>query len=83
MESAKTLEDSWKMAKPKAVGGWIQWKGTDVCMDVHCECGEISHIDGMFCYAVKCPACGAVYALVADIDFIKLEIEPENCLTAE
>jgi len=21
--------------------GWVQWKGTDVCMDVHCACGHI------------------------------------------
>lgn len=37
--------------------GWIQWKGTDVCIDIHCECGESSHYDGEFMYAVECPHC--------------------------
>lgn len=41
--------------------GFIQWKGTDVCMDVNCSCGELSHVDGMFMYKVCCPACGRVY----------------------
>ena len=41
--------------------GWIQWKGTEVCMDVHCTCGELTHIDADFCYQVKCCACGQLY----------------------
>ena len=31
---------------------FIQWKGTDVCMDFHCKCGAHLHIDGMFVYKV-------------------------------
>lgn len=27
--------------------GFIQWKGTDVCMDVYCKCGYHSHIDSI------------------------------------
>jgi hypothetical protein len=42
---------------------FVQWKGTDLCMDVHCRCGTSSHIDGMFAYYVKCPNCGTVYEL--------------------
>lgn len=37
---------------------FIQWKGTDVCMDFRCECGEDVHIDGMFVYAIECSKCG-------------------------
>lgn len=40
--------------------GWIQWKGTDVCMDVHCKCGEHSHLDAEFAYYIKCPKCGSI-----------------------
>jgi len=40
--------------------GWIQWKGTDVCMDVYCECGYHGHVDCDFAYYIKCP-CGRVY----------------------
>ncbi len=41
--------------------GWIQWKGTDVCMDIHCLCGELTHVDGEFGYYVECSKCGRVY----------------------
>lgn len=41
--------------------GWIQWKGTDVCMDIHCTCGELCHIDDDFVYYIQCPHCNRVY----------------------
>lgn len=52
--------------------GWIQWKGTDVCMDVTCKCGEGAHIDAMFFYAYKCSACGTVYAVSQVVKLIEL-----------
>ena len=36
---------------------WVQWKGTDLCADVHCACGAFSHFDGDFFYYFQCPAC--------------------------
>ena len=43
---------------------FIQWKGTDVCLDVHCpRCGFHSHYDGYFAYYVRCAGCGAVWEL--------------------
>ena len=36
---------------------WIQWKGTNACFDIHCECGEGSHFDGYQAYAIRCPHC--------------------------
>ncbi len=36
---------------------FIQWKGTDVCMDFHCKCGAHCHFDGYFAYVVQCPHC--------------------------
>ena len=43
---------------------FIQWKGTDVCLDFHCyQCQTSSHYDGYFAYALKCPRCGTVYEL--------------------
>ena len=41
--------------------GWVQWKGTDVCVDLHCSCGKSFHYDGDFMYYVKCPYCGQHY----------------------
>jgi hypothetical protein len=52
---------------------FIQWKGTDVCMDFYCSCGGYGHIDGMFAYYVKCADCGQVYASPAHIsNFVPL-----------
>lgn len=44
--------------EPTEPHAFIQWKGTDVCMDFHCECGVMGHFDGSFAYVVKCGACG-------------------------
>lgn len=43
--------------------GWIQWKGTDVCMDFRCSCGVSTHLDADFAYAIECDACGATYEM--------------------
>jgi len=53
-------------------GGWIQWKGTDVCIDITCECGANGHIDGDFAYQVDCPYCGRKYLLGSNIKLIEL-----------
>lgn len=42
---------------------FIQWKGTDVCMDFYCECGAHCHFDGDFAYAVKCPHCATIWEM--------------------
>jgi len=46
---------------------FIQWKGTDVCMDFHCECGAHCHFDGYFAYALKCPHCNAVWEMPHEV----------------
>jgi hypothetical protein len=58
--------------------GWIQWKGTDVCMDVHCECGQLTHIDRDFLYFVRCGACGKAYMVSGFVKFIPLTPEEVN-----
>ncbi len=60
--------------------GWVQWKGTNVCMDVHCECGEMSHIDAEFCYVVQCPCCGRRYWVNGNVEFI--EVVEDNSYVA-
>lgn len=82
MKSAKDKLEAW-LIQDKKEGqphGWIQWKGTDVCMDIHCKCGCHSHVDAEFAYHVKCPECGAVYFCNGHIEFIELEIEPDSCV---
>lgn len=55
--------------------GWIQWKGTDVCMDIHCKCGENSHVDGDFQYFFVCPKCKTSYAVGCNVKMIELTPE--------
>jgi hypothetical protein len=73
-EEALKIQEEYK-GKPH---GWVQWKGTDVCMDVHCKCGQISHVDAEFAYYVKCSNCGTVYMCNGHIELIELEQEPEE-----
>lgn len=56
--------------------GWIQFKGTNLCMDLRCDCGQLSHIDGDFLYFMKCGYCGKTYELNGRIELIE-RIETE------
>lgn len=82
MKKAKNRDEAWEVQETYEgePHGWIQWKGTDVCMDIHCRCGAFSHIDDSFAYHVKCPICGTVYFCNGHIEFIELEVEPDNCV---
>lgn len=61
--------------RPDGAFGFIQWKGTDVCMDVHCACGNHQHVDNEFVYAVKCDGCGQKYAVGFHVKLIPLTDE--------
>lgn len=60
--------------------GWIQWKGTDVCMDVTCACGAAGHFDGDFVYFLRCPECGRVYSVGQSVRLY--EMTPEEVAAA-
>jgi len=82
MKIAQSADEAWKIqetykGKPH---GWVQWKGTEVCMDIHCKCGCMSHIDAEFAYHVKCPKCGTVYMVNGHVEFIEIKEEPEQCV---
>lgn len=55
--------------------GWIQWKGTHVCIDLHCKCGAHMHFDGEFFYNFRCPHCGTAYAVGPTVKLIELTDE--------
>ena len=81
---AKTRQEAWDLqdtheGKPH---GWIQWKGTGVCMDVHCKCGKHSHVDAEFAYSVQCPHCGTIYKCNGHIELIELEYIPDLIVEA-
>jgi hypothetical protein len=52
--------------------GWIQWKGTNVCIDLHCKCGAHMHFDGLALYHFVCPHCERKYAVGENVALIEL-----------
>jgi hypothetical protein len=85
-KKAKDSAAAWGMQETYegSPNGWIQWKGTDVCMDVYCKCGEHSHVDASFLYHVECPSCGTVYMCNGHIELIELESHPKgNAIISE
>jgi hypothetical protein len=52
--------------------GWIQWKGTNVCIDLHCICGYHGHVDAEFFYRYECVGCGRKFAVGQNIKLIEL-----------
>ena len=75
MSSTKTYHEAWDTQETfeDQPHGWVQWKGTDVCVDIHCECGEMSHFDGSFMYVVQCPYCNRKYMANGHIQLIEIE----------
>lgn len=52
--------------------GNIQWKGTDVCIDMRCVCGYQGHLDESFAYYYKCHGCDRLFALSTQVKLIEL-----------
>lgn len=67
------IERDKTVPEPGESQGWIQWKGTDVCMDVHCRCGHHGHIDDSFAYFYLCPKCGVTFAVGQTVRLYALE----------
>lgn len=42
---------------------FVQWKGTDVCLDFFCDCGGGGHYDGDFAYGLRCSDCGTEWLM--------------------
>jgi len=61
--TADTAEFPFTRPEGSDADVFIQWKGTGLCMDLNCPCGQSSHVDAEFVYAVKCPACLTVYRM--------------------
>lgn len=56
--------------------GWIQWKGTEVCMDIHCTCGALLHADEDFFYRFQCGECGQFYEVGMIVKMYPVEGHP-------
>jgi hypothetical protein len=53
--------------------GVVSWKGSDICIDIDCECGVVSHYDGYFAAVIECPACKRQYWLNPRIELKEIE----------
>lgn len=63
---------------------FIQWKGTDVCLDFHCyKCDTFSHFDGDFCYYLRCPTCQQVYAMPSVVSLLAVDAPEGNIEEAD
>lgn len=51
---------------------FIQWKGTDVCLDFYCPCGYQSHYDGYFAYVIECPKCEREFAMPHTVQMVEV-----------
>lgn len=60
---------------------WIQWKGTDVCADIHCSCGAHLHFDGDFMYFIECPHCKQQWEIGTHVEMYPVETKDDRpCL---
>ena len=59
---------------PPPPAAFIQWKGTDVCLDFDCPCGNphSGHLDGDFVYALRCSECDRVFAMPSVVPLIEI-----------
>ena len=51
---------------------FIHWKGTDVCIDLYCDCGEHQHFDGDYLYSWVCGNCGTVWEMGTEVSMTKI-----------
>lgn len=71
-EPPSKLSD-WAIRELPLPNAFIQWKGTDVCADYHCLCGQHFHIDAEFAYNVQCPYCQRIYEVSSVIELRELK----------
>ncbi len=63
---------------------FVQYKGTDICLDFHCICDTedepagVGHYDGYDAYALQCGRCGRIYEMPQEL---KLTLVEETAFT--
>ncbi len=75
------MSDHLKIETPLFAGrphGWIQWKGTNVCIDLHCSCGEHLHYDGDFLYYFLCPHCDKLWEMGTHIPIYEVAADKRS-----
>ena len=60
---------------------FIQWKGTNVCLDFHCyKCNTFAHFDGDFAYYLVCPKCGQHYEMPTVFALKSVDKPDSSCI---
>lgn len=62
---------AWK-PKQSEPSLWIQWSGSNVCVDFYCSCGAMPHIDAKFRDYLRCIECNAFYYVNPHVEIIPL-----------
>jgi hypothetical protein len=57
---------------------YLQWKGTNACIDFYCLCGKSCHFDGYFAYVVQCGYCDRMYEMPQILFPRLLETKPDH-----
>lgn len=78
-EFDKSRDADLAMIGEEPPSAYIQWKGTDVCMDVYCECGCSCHVHGEFVYMYRCPNCKATFVVGSRVRLYRM---PEDASAA-
>ena len=55
--------------------GYIHWNGSDICVDLCCQCGYEGHYDGDYFRYYECPQCHTKYAVGQRVKLIPLRDE--------
>lgn len=63
----------YDLSNGRMPNAYIQWKGTDVCLDFECECGWSGHFDGEFAYVLVCGGCEREWEMPATVPLRKNE----------
>ena len=74
------MAEEFPFVKPEGSDAemFIQWKGTDLCVDLDCACGGGGHYDGYGAYYLRCPDCEAVYCLGTQVILKRVEEVPKG-----
>ena len=68
------------MSKAKT---FIQWKSTDIMIEVYCPCGGGGYFSGWFMYFIKCTSCGQVYECGTSIELKPIDEAPKGVIINE
>lgn len=53
----------------------VQWKNVEACLDVHCVCGNQTHVDTMNELYLRCADCKRTYWIGAWVQLVELTAE--------